>query len=112
MTEKVIIHPLDKPKAGVAGRTSEWRTVRPELFEDKCTKCMQCVLHCPDDCFSLNDDGFPVIDQYYCKGCSICEQVCPHDAIIEIPTLPGGDVDAITIEEALRLRAAAKEANE
>ncbi len=103
MTDKVKIHPTVPPMAGVAGRTSEWRTSRPELFEDKCTKCMQCILHCPDDCFIINDEGFPVIEQYYCKGCMICEGVCPHNAIIEIPTLPGGEIDAMSIEDVLRL---------
>ena len=88
------IHPIVKPVSGIAGRTSEWRTQRPELHIDKCTQCMSCVLHCPDDVFSLDEDGFPVIDQYYCKGCMICLAVCPTDAIEEIPTLPGGDKDA------------------
>lgn len=88
------IHPVVRPMAGVAGRTSEWRTQRPELFVDKCTKCMKCVVHCPDDCIALDEEGYPTIDQYYCKGCMICEAVCPVDAIIEIETLPGGDKDA------------------
>lgn len=89
------IHPIFKPIHGVAGRTSEWRTQRPELNTEQCTKCMKCVLHCPDDVFDIDADGFPVIDQHYCKGCMICEQVCPHHAITEIPTLPGGEKDAI-----------------
>ncbi len=95
MSKERRIHPIVRPKPGIAGRTSEWRTARPDLDEEKCTKCMQCVIYCPDDVFSLNDDGFPTIDQYYCKGCSICEAVCPHDAIKMIPTLPGGEIDDI-----------------
>ncbi len=79
--------------AGVAGRTSEWRTERPDLHKENCTKCMLCVIHCPDDCIELETDGFPVIDQYYCKGCQICVEVCPHDAITTVLTLPGGDQD-------------------
>ena len=89
------VHPIVRPKHGVAGRTSEWRTQRPELIEDLCTQCMKCVIHCPDDTISVDGKtGFPIIDQYFCKGCMICESVCPHDAIIEIETLPGGEKDA------------------
>jgi Pyruvate/2-oxoacid:ferredoxin oxidoreductase delta subunit len=54
---------------------------------------MVCVIHCPDDVIELDADGFPSIDQHYCKGCMICEAVCPHEAIEEIETLPGGDKD-------------------
>ncbi|MDH5402901.1 MAG: 4Fe-4S binding protein [Candidatus Heimdallarchaeota archaeon] len=88
------IHPIVRPMAGVAGRTSEWRTQRPELKNELCTKCMMCVIHCPDDVINLDTNGFPVIDQYYCKGCMICQEVCPHSAIDEIETLPGGEFDA------------------
>ncbi len=95
MSEERHIHPIVRPMEGVAGRTSEWRTARPELFDYNCIKCMQCVLHCPDDCFTINEDGIPVIEQTYCKGCMICASVCPVDTIIEIPTLPGGEIDAI-----------------
>ncbi len=55
---------------------------------------MKCVIHCPDDVIGLDEDGFPTIDQYYCKGCMICEAVCPVHAITEVETLPGGDKDA------------------
>ena len=88
------IHPIVKPMPGVAGRTSEWRTQRPDLHTEKCTKCMKCVIHCPDDCITVTEDGYPEIDQYYCKGCMICLAVCPHEAIDEVITLPGGDKDA------------------
>ena len=89
------VHAIVRPMPGVAGRTSEWRTQRPELNEQLCTKCMNCVIHCPDDTIKVDQEtGFPVIDQYYCKGCMICESVCGHSAIIEIKTLPGGDKDA------------------
>ncbi|MHA2170435.1 MAG: ferredoxin [Candidatus Kariarchaeaceae archaeon] len=88
------VHPIVRPVPGVAGRTSEWRTQRPELDLDGCTQCYACVIHCPDDCIDLDGDGFPVIDQYYCKGCMICEAVCRPDCIHEVVTLPGGDKDA------------------
>ena len=55
---------------------------------------MKCVILCPDDVIELDADGFPRIDQYYCKGCMICMEVCPHDTIEVIPTLPGGERDA------------------
>jgi len=55
---------------------------------------MNCVIHCPDDAIDVDAEGFPVINQYYCKGCMICESVCNPGAIIEIETLPGGEKDA------------------
>lgn len=88
------VHPIVRPLSGVAGRTSEWRTQRPELTLEGCTKCMLCVIHCPDDTIDLDEDGFPRIDQYYCKGCMICEAVCPQGCITEVVTLPGGEIDA------------------
>lgn len=95
MTEERFVHPIVRPMDGVAGRTSEWRTTRPALYEYNCIKCMKCVVHCPDDCFYINDDGIPVIIQEYCKGCQICTSVCPTNAIVEIPVLPGGEIDAV-----------------
>lgn len=94
MTPDRVIHPIVPPMAGVAGRTSEWRTQRPDLNTEMCTKCMKCVVYCPDDVIHLDEDGFPQINQYYCKGCMVCESVCPHDAIKEVETLPGGEEDA------------------
>ena len=78
------IHPVQRPVDLIAGKVSEWRTARPELIKDKCTKCDQCTIFCPDNCFTHDEEGYPVIHYDYCKGCMVCVAVCPHDALDEI----------------------------
>ena len=48
--------------------------------QEKCTRCRICItrLGCP----AITQVGGVVsIDTALCYGCSVCEQVCPHDAI-------------------------------
>ncbi len=85
MTESRKVHPLLRPIHGAAGKTADWRTIKPVIEYDKCTKCNLCWLNCPDSCFSFDEEQYPVIDYTYCKGCMICMEVCPHDAILEVP---------------------------
>jgi pyruvate ferredoxin oxidoreductase delta subunit len=78
------------PGIGEAGKTGEWRTVRPVINHKKCLpaksnkpSCFQCWLYCPEAVISRT---VPVnIDYNYCKGCGICSQVCPANAIIMTP---------------------------
>ncbi len=75
------------PGIGEAGKTGEWRTVRPIIDHEKCLpaksnkkSCFQCWLYCPEAVISRT---VPVnIDFNYCKGCGICSQVCPVNVII------------------------------
>jgi pyruvate ferredoxin oxidoreductase gamma subunit len=55
--------------------TGTWSLDRP-LLTDECTACALCALFCPEGAISRND-GSMVIDYLYCKGCGICEVVCP-----------------------------------
>ena len=74
------------PCVGEAGRTGEWRTSYPVVTKEKCTvvrqnkpTCFLCWLYCPDAVISKT---IPVhIDLDYCKGCGICAEVCPAQAI-------------------------------
>ena len=36
---------------------------------------------CPDGAVALDRDGYPVIDYDHCKGCMICRELCPLEAI-------------------------------
>jgi 2-oxoacid:acceptor oxidoreductase gamma subunit (pyruvate/2-ketoisovalerate family)/2-oxoacid:acceptor oxidoreductase delta subunit (pyruvate/2-ketoisovalerate family) len=55
--------------------TGSWSLDRPVLT-DECTACALCALFCPEGAIS-RDDGSIVVDYLYCKGCGICEVVCP-----------------------------------
>ena len=60
--------------------TGTWSLDRPVL-KDACTACALCVLFCPEGAITRSD-GSMDIDYLYCKGCGICEVVCPvRDAI-------------------------------
>ncbi len=65
--------------------TSSWRTLRPEIDRDACTRCNFCWKYCPDDAITLDAEGFPVVQGDHCKGCGICAEVCPPDAIAMVP---------------------------
>jgi pyruvate ferredoxin oxidoreductase delta subunit len=74
------------PMGGVSWKSSEeyltgdWRTFRPVIDKEKCTKCLICWIYCPDS--SIRWDGKEVKINYdYCKGCGICAKECPVDAI-------------------------------
>ena len=55
--------------------TGTWSLDRP-LLTDECTACALCALFCPEGAIT-RDDGAMAIDYLYCKGCGICEVVCP-----------------------------------
>ena len=60
----------------------------------KCTGCGLCLTVCPSDTLSIIN-GIAVITGENSLSCGHCMGVCPTDAIVEIPTLPGGEIDAI-----------------
>ena len=57
--------------------TGGWRSMRPVHLEDKCIHCLQCWIYCPDTAILVKDGKVVGVDYKYCKGCSICEKVCP-----------------------------------
>jgi 2-oxoacid:acceptor oxidoreductase gamma subunit (pyruvate/2-ketoisovalerate family)/2-oxoacid:acceptor oxidoreductase delta subunit (pyruvate/2-ketoisovalerate family) len=55
--------------------TGSWSLDRP-LLTEACTSCALCALFCPEGAIARTN-GSVTIDYLYCKGCGICEAVCP-----------------------------------
>lgn len=62
-------------------KTGNWRIFKPVWDHDRCTRCMTCVMSCPDGCISIDENGFPYTDYDNCKGCMVCVEECPVKAI-------------------------------
>ena len=60
--------------------TGDWRSQRPIWDSEKCTQCYQCWINCPDTAIVIVDGAVAGIDYDHCKGCGICETVCPPKA--------------------------------
>jgi len=61
-------------------KTGTWRTFRPVLDIEKCSRCYTCWKFCPDLAITIKDD-YTRIDYDYCKGCGICANECPKGCI-------------------------------
>ena len=76
-----------KPAKGSAGKTGLWRTYRPVINHELCTRCEICALYCPEPCIELDpndkshEKGKIVIDYEFCKGCGICANECARQCI-------------------------------
>jgi pyruvate ferredoxin oxidoreductase delta subunit len=87
MTKKdTSISAMAKPAIGEAGKTGDWRDLKPVIDQTKCIPCVKkksacflCWLYCPEGIISTS---IPVqIDYVYCKGCGVCAEECPAKAI-------------------------------
>lgn len=67
-------------------KTGGWRMgVKPMVHLDKCVNCLICWLDCPDTAVLAQGKDFFGFEYDYCKGCSLCAEVCPTDAIEMVP---------------------------
>lgn len=72
---------IEEPGNAREYKTGDWRTYKPIRDEEKCTNCLFCWIYCPDGAVLVEDGEITCIDYDYCKGCGICAEECPVDAI-------------------------------
>jgi len=85
--------PISYPSKGSIGETGDWRTYRPIIDKDKCTKCGLCWMYCPEGTIQESNDGFFEIDYKYCKGCGICSNSCKTGALTMVRESEARDAD-------------------
>ena len=51
-----------------------------EIDREKCTGCMECLMHCPSSAITVTEDGIAV-DHQRCVACGSCFRRCGHEAI-------------------------------
>ena len=54
--------------------TGSWRSRRPVVNAEECSKCAQCWMYCPDAAVKQQDDETYAADLDYCKGLSLVSQ--------------------------------------
>ncbi len=73
---------VNKGGSSLENKTGDWASKVAFVDQEKCIKCHQCVLFCPEGCINIGSDGKKVdVDGNYCKGCSVCAAECPVKAI-------------------------------
>jgi len=79
--EKIPLTVISLPSKGSMGKTGTWRTFKPVIHQEKCVKCLNCWLYCPEGTIIRHEDDSVSVDYEYCKGCGICANECPTKAI-------------------------------
>lgn len=72
---------IPEPGNAVQYKTGSWRSERPVRDAEKCTQCLFCYFYCPDTSVIVEDGKVVGFDYDHCKGCGVCAQECPADAI-------------------------------
>jgi pyruvate ferredoxin oxidoreductase gamma subunit len=66
---------------GTLKDVSSWRVYQPVFDMDKCIGCKTCWIYCPETAITWGEDDKPGVRWQACKGCGICVEECPVEAI-------------------------------
>ncbi|ACL70818.1 pyruvate synthase subunit PorD [Halothermothrix orenii] len=88
---------IKDPGSASKYRTGSWRVKRPLWSEEKCIQCLLCHVYCPDIAIDVEEGKVIGIDYNHCKGCGICANQCPVQAL-EMISEDKGDVNDETEE--------------
>lgn len=72
---------IPEPGTSEQYNTGSWRSRKPIRDEDKCIHCLVCWIYCPDGAMIVENEKIIAINYDYCKGCGICVNECPKEAI-------------------------------
>ncbi|NIM46071.1 MAG: 4Fe-4S dicluster domain-containing protein [Nitrososphaeria archaeon] len=78
--ERPMMGVIPYPGSSIRFKTGDWRTHRPVVDKDKCTRCLICWIYCPDAAIRKVEKVVE-IDYDFCKGCGICAEECRIGAI-------------------------------
>jgi pyruvate ferredoxin oxidoreductase delta subunit len=78
------INVIMEPGTAVEYKTGSWRSRRPVVDKEKCINCMFCWMYCPDNSIIVEKGEMKGIKLSHCKGCGICANQCPKDAIVMV----------------------------
>ncbi len=62
-------------------KTGGWRTFKPVFDKEKCIDCGSCWIYCPENSIIKKGKADYDVDLEFCKGCGICANECPTEAI-------------------------------
>ncbi len=83
---------IEEPGNSSKRLTGDWRTFKPVINQDKCTRCLRCWIVCPEPAISVVDKQYSwpngrswkftvEVNYDYCKGCGMCVEECEPKAI-------------------------------
>jgi pyruvate ferredoxin oxidoreductase gamma subunit len=76
----VAMKEFQEPLISYSRDVADWRVFRPVIDKGVCVNCQRCWIYCPESAISVDEGGVEV-NYSYCKGCGICSEECPVDAI-------------------------------
>ena len=74
---------------------------------DHCIKCNLCYIACEDgahQCFSFDDNKYPIVDESECVGCNLCALVCPAPGAISMVRIDDGSESETWNERTVTLK--------